>query len=131
MSVSSSPSRQDSVKMAIFHYVISYSYIDNYEFVAALEWASENNDILDSRDFLEFLAWWMSRNDFRNNFLKNSAFGIVQQFQGVLSEEASNYIDDRRAYWYEGIPLRMFLRQIVENFPPRSPDAPRFTQQDM
>ena len=121
MSVSySSLESEDSVEMTIYNFVVNYTFINDPSFVQALEWASITHNILDSSDFLEFLAWWYSRNDFRTNIIKNSSFGVVQQFQGVLSEEESNYIDERSASWYGGISLRMFLRHLIERFPPRN-----------
>jgi len=121
---------RDVDEMAIFRFVINYSHINNPEFIEAFQWASELHEILDSRDFLEFLAWWMSRNDFRNNCFKNSSFGVVQQFLGVLSEDESNYVNERSASWYGGVSLRLFLRHVTERFPPRlrSHTAPRFSQ---
>lgn len=115
-SYSSQPS-EDSEEMAIFRFVVNYSPINDPEFVQALEWASESRDILDSSDFLEFLAWWFSRNEFRNNISKNSLFGVIQQFRGLLSQEESDYIDGRSATWFGGVSLRMFLRHVIERFP--------------
>jgi hypothetical protein len=111
--------REDSVEMAIFRFVVNYVHIDNREFIESLYWASTCHEIIDSKDFLEFMVWWFSRNDFRNNIMKDSAFGVIQQFQGVLSPEESDYIDGRSASWYGGISLRLFLRHVTERFPPR------------
>ena len=117
---SSSDAREDPVRMAIYNFVVNYSVINNIDFVEKLEWCSICGQIRDSSDFLEFLAWWSSRNEFRNHCFKNSYFGVIQQFRGLLTPQESDYVDERPAKWFGGISLRMFLRHVIERFPPRT-----------
>ncbi len=113
---SSSRDVSEDVAMAIYNFVMSYSLVDNDEFAEALKLASQMHDILTVNDFLEFMAWWMSRNDFRNSIYGNSSYGVILQYQGVLSQEDSDYIDDRSAPWFGGTTLRSLLRDLIHNF---------------
>lgn len=115
---------ESSEHMAIYRFVTNYSHISDEEFLEKLYVASCRKNILNSSDFLEFLAWWFSRDDFRNNAYLNSSFGVVQRFRGLLSNQEDEYVGIRyNPRWFNGVPLKTFLLQIVKRFYPRQPGA--------
>jgi hypothetical protein len=125
-STSSSDSITDnSEHMQIFYFVTGYPPNNNnriqpvqyINFKNALEVASINKKIIDSVDFLRFMAWWYSLDESRNNIFDNSSLGVIQQLRGLLSQEESDYIDQQRATWYGGVPLRNFLYHVINCFP--------------
>ena len=96
-------------------FVIEHTNIHHSEFYT--EFCNNSHDIKTSADFLEFLAWWSARNEFRVNYLKNSWFGVVQQFRGLLTQEESDYIDTRSAAWFDGSSLRELLQLVCSLYP--------------
>ena len=74
------------------------------------------NQIENSRDFLNFLAQWSAREDPDVNIYRDSWFGVVQQFRGLLQNSENEYINSRSATWFDGSSLRSFLEAICENY---------------
>lgn len=128
LSDSNSNNFDNSDHMQIFYFVTNYPPNKNninppvqyIQFTEALDIASRNKKIIDSRDFLRFMAWWFLQDPLRNNIFDNSSLGVVQQFRGLLTQEESEYIDDQRATWYGGVPLRHLLQNIIDHFPQRN-----------
>ncbi len=76
-------------------------------------------DIITFADFLEFLAWWGSRDDFRMNAFKSPFFGVVQQYRGLLTMNERDYVKIKEAYWptlYGEVRLRNFLNDVRSRF---------------
>ena len=96
-------------------WVVDYAPIDDPMFLENILFYKDTFHT--ARDFMEFLLKWESRDEFHQNFLKNSYFGIIQQHLGVLDNEANGYINSRSGYWYNRIPLRVFLEDLVSAFP--------------
>ncbi len=113
--------------MRLYYFVTEYhhslttcSHVPQYiRFKNAFEVASVDKKIIDSRDFLDFMAWWFSLNKTRDIY-SNSDFGVVQHFRGRLTQEEADYIDHQRATWYGGIPLRELIFDVIEHFPTRN-----------
>jgi hypothetical protein len=118
----------NSDHMQIFYFVTNYPPNKNnliqpvqyIKFTKALDIASRNKKIIDSRDFLRFMTWWFSQDPLRKNIFDNSSLGVVQQFRGLLTQEESEYINDQLATWYGGVPLRHLLQNIINHFPQRN-----------
>ena len=96
-------------------WVIRYAPIPDKEFLDAI--IDYQDQIITSKDFHEFILWCESRKFFRQNYMKSSYFGLIQQYLGLLTEYQSQYIDKRSVYWQRGITMRQFLDDLISNFP--------------
>ncbi len=100
---------------SIVSYVLANYNTPDEEFVEHLSFSSDSINTFS--DFLEFLAWWACRDDFRLNILKDSWFGVVQQYRGLLTQEESDYVDERSAGWIGGeYQLRHVLNDVRDRF---------------
>lgn len=105
--------------VSIVDYILAVYPSSNGVFTEALQLADAAGDILTYTDVLDFLAWWAFRDDFRMNIFKDSWFGVVQQYRGLLNAEESEYINHRSAGWVGSlVSLRTVLNDLRRNFAP-------------
>jgi hypothetical protein len=99
----------------LIEFVLAEFDTHNEEFVKGLFF---RQDIDNFDKFLEHLAEWACRDDPDMNIYKNSWYGVVQQYRGLLSELDSDYIDERSADWFGGkVQLRTVLDAVKLYFP--------------
>jgi hypothetical protein len=100
--------------MTLADYVISRIPVGRTDFLTPF--MEQYNQIENSQDLLNFLAQWAARDDADVNIYRNSWFGVVQQFRGLLENGDNAYINERSAFWFDGSSLRAFLLEICENY---------------
>ncbi len=98
----------------LVYHIFTHYIINDRKMIEKIEFYAEH--LVSSKDFLEFIAWTYEATDFKMNYLRDSSYGVVQQYRGLLDQEGINYVEQRSASWY-GIDLRKLLSDICVRFP--------------